>query len=99
MGNPLVDILVALFALGAFIAMVGRLSGSSPYDRIGAGGTSLPSDPLEAIDALEVPGGEQTQRESEIRQMLQARSERLVRMGHPPLDVEAEVSKALAELE
>jgi hypothetical protein len=39
---------------------------------------------------------QQAEREQEIRQMLQARSERRVRRGEPALDVDAEVTKLLA---
>lgn len=92
MGNPWIDLVVAIFVFGAFIAMVGRLSGSNPYDRIGAGGTSLPDDAPDAVDRSHEA---QRQRESEIRQILEARSERLVRMGQPPLDLDAETERLL----
>jgi hypothetical protein len=38
-------------------------------------------------------GGSDPMREIEIRQMLNARSERLVRQGHPPLDIDAELAR------
>ena len=43
----------------------------------------------------ESPAG-QAERELEIRQMLKARSERLVRNGQPALDVDAELARLLA---
>jgi hypothetical protein len=69
----------------------------SMYDHIGRGGLSRESDyagqaPEPAADS---PAA-QAEREQEIRQMLGARSERLVRRGLPPLDIEAELSRLLA---
>lgn len=95
MGDPVIDFVAAIFAFVAFVVMVGKLSGSSPYDQIGAGGMSLPGDDEDAIDSRWQTDAE---RESEIRQVLQARSERLVRMGQSPLDVDAEVARALDQL-
>ncbi|MGO9249669.1 MAG: hypothetical protein ACLQQB_12655 [Solirubrobacteraceae bacterium] len=43
-----------------------------------------------------MPEFEQDERELEIRQMLQARSERKVRRGEPALDIDAEVAKLTA---
>jgi hypothetical protein len=37
--------------------------------------------------------GDPTERDQEIRQMLQARSDRLVRQGHAPLDIDAELAR------
>ncbi len=42
------------------------------------------------------PAHEQAEREREIRQMVQARSERLVRRGEPALDIDAEVTRLTA---
>ncbi len=42
------------------------------------------------------PQLEQAEREQEIRQLVGARSERLVRRGEPALDVDAEVARLLA---
>jgi hypothetical protein len=73
-------------------------AGGSAYDRIGAGGISRDSDydyagPPPASDS---PAA-RAEREREIRQMLSARSERLVRGGQPALDVEAELVRLLAD--
>jgi hypothetical protein len=43
--------------------------------------------------------GEQGERELEIRQMLEARSARIVRAGGSPLDVDAELERLLGEVE
>jgi hypothetical protein len=72
------------------------LSRGSAYDEIGRDGLSrdgeLPNAPPGA--ALDTTAG-RAERELEIRQMLGARSERLVRRGQPPLDIEAEMARLL----
>jgi hypothetical protein len=74
----------------------------SMYDHIGQGGLSRDSDygagapGAERLQAPpESPAG-RAEREQEIRQMLGARSERLVRRGQPALDIDAEVTRLLA---
>jgi hypothetical protein len=68
------------------------------YDRIGAGGNSRESDYRGGAPAMasDSPAA-QAEREREIRQMLSARSERLVRRGESPLDVDAELERLLAD--
>jgi hypothetical protein len=69
----------------------------SAYDRIGAGGMTRESD---YGDGAATAAGEspalRAEREREIRQMLSARSERLVRRGEPALDIDAELARLLA---
>ncbi len=68
----------------------------SAYDRIGAGGMTRESDYGDGAGAGgESPAG-RAEREREIRQMLSARSERLVRRGEPALDIDAELARLLA---
>jgi hypothetical protein len=70
----------------------------SMYDQIGAGGISREGDyggsapsgpPANSPAAL-------VEQEREIRQMLKARSDRLVRNGESALDIDAEVARLLA---
>jgi hypothetical protein len=71
---------------------------SSMYDHIGEGGFSREGDG-DGGGALAPATGSlaaSAERELEIRQMLSARSERLVRQGQPPLDVDAELARLLA---
>jgi hypothetical protein len=68
----------------------------SMYDHIGAGGLSRDSDYGSGPSAPppDSPAAH-AEREAEIRQMLQARSDRMVRRGEPALDIDAEVARLL----
>jgi hypothetical protein len=89
---------IALFVVMGVLSMLTR---NNLYDQIGQGGLTLGEDqrggrsPVGAgtgdSDALEAES--RAEREQEIRQMLQARSDRLVRRGQPPLDLDAELAK------
>ncbi len=69
----------------------------SAYDQIGSGGISREGDYGGAgPEALAGSAADRAERELEIRQMLSARSERLVRRGEPALDVDAELARLLA---
>ena len=87
---------VALSLVMSFVFFAGHGSGGSVYDQIGAGGISRDS---EAPDWEGEPavssGAEHAEREREIRQILRAKSERLVRSGKPALDIDGEVAKLL----
>lgn len=82
-----------LFSIVMGLALLGSRSSGSLYDRIGQGGLTPESDYRGARSADGADSA--AEREEEIRQMLSARSERLVRGGSPPLDVEAEVARLL----
>jgi hypothetical protein len=90
---------VAFSILMSVLFMVTRGT-DSLYDQIGQGGLSRESDspagPLPP--APNSPAG-RAEQEQEVRQMLRARSERLVRSGQPALDIEAEVARLLAPAE
>jgi hypothetical protein len=88
LGDPLVDLVVALVALFAAIGIVGLLH-SGLYDRIGGDGEPAP-DRAEPRPGTEAAAAE---RDLEIRQMLQARNERRVRQGLEPIDVDAELMR------
>ncbi|HUN79760.1 MAG TPA: hypothetical protein VMU32_12610, partial [Solirubrobacteraceae bacterium] len=82
---------IALFVVIGGIASV--LSRRNLYDQIGQGGLS--TDGLGGAGGHAPLGGAiaSAEREQEIRQMLQARSDRLVRQGQPALDIDAEVAR------
>ena len=87
---------IAFSVVMSLLFLVTRGSDSA-YDRIGAGGISREGDygGSGTTAGVESPAA-QAEREREIRQMLGARSERLVRNGQPALDVDAEVARLLA---
>jgi hypothetical protein len=95
--NPLAFVVfgaVAFSLLMSFLFLATRGT-ESAYDRIGAGGMTREGEygenPIAAADSSTA----RAEREREIRQMLLARSERLVRRGQPALDVEAELARLL----
>jgi hypothetical protein len=87
---------VLLFVCVAFLLTRG--DGASVYDQIGAGGLSRDAEHAGGARAP-APGSAAAllEREQEIRQMLSARSDRLVRAGQPALDVEAELARLLTD--
>ncbi len=89
---------VAFSLLMALLFAVTR-GQDSMYDQIGQGGLSNdgPStlSGASAPPALDSTAG-RIEREREIRQMLGARSARLVRSGKPALDIDAELARLLS---
>ncbi len=66
------------------------------YEQIGQGGLSAESDHGGAGPAAgPESSAAQAEREDEIRQMLRARSDRLIRSGQPALDIDAELTRLL----
>lgn len=94
--------------LSVVMSIVFLFSKGSMYDEIGSGGLpgegELPS--VEGMGAgqsmsdyesiARSPQAQAAEREQEIRQMLQARSERRVRRGEPALDIDAEMARLTA---
>jgi hypothetical protein len=92
-----VVVLSVLTMLVVLLLSDGGATGRSAYDQIGQGGFSRDSDASERASApvgIHSPS-ERTEQEREIRQMLSARSERLVRSGKPALDIDAELARLL----
>jgi hypothetical protein len=90
MEDPFTIVVVGAIALFVLAGIGAYLSGASTYEKIGEGGLSMgnniPSAPAEGSPQ------EQAEREQEIRQLLRARSERLVRGGGEALDIDAEMA-------
>lgn len=89
------DLIAALIALLVVIALIATLNGGGmggAYDEIGEGGLSLGDGKMPPPPPADSPAARR-ERELEIRQMLQARSDRMVRRGEAPLDVEAELRR------
>jgi hypothetical protein len=85
------------FSLVMSILFLATRGSESAYDRIGAGGISREGDYGTGAPPAPAPDSPaaHAEREREIRQMLSARSERLVRNGQPALDVDAELARLL----
>jgi hypothetical protein len=93
--GTVVMVVVALAALAALISFLNR---GKLYDQIGRGGLSLGEDARAAGGPPQtpVPPASRVEQEAEIRQMLVARSERRVRRGGAPLDIDAELAVLVA---
>jgi hypothetical protein len=98
--NALAFALFGFVALALIVSLVALASrgGGSAYDQIGRGGISREGDHTVA-SAAPAPDSPQAraERELEIRQMLVARSERLVRRGRPALDIDTELARLLEQ--
>ena len=94
-GNGLTFVVVGTVAFSLLMSVLFLLTRGSDslYDQIGQGGMTKDSD-YSGAGAPATGGDEQ---EREIRQMLSARSERLVSRGEPALDVEGELRRLLAD--
>ncbi len=70
----------------------------SLYDQIGQGGISREEDAAGG-EGLQLAGAAaRAEQEEEIRQMLGARNERLLRRGEPAIDIDAEVARLLQDV-
>jgi hypothetical protein len=83
-------------ALSVVMSLVFLFSRESVHDQIGQGGLGRDTEFAEAppAPAPDSPAA-RAERELEVRQLLNARSERLVRAGKPALDIDAEVARLL----
>jgi hypothetical protein len=88
---------IAFSILISLAFLLTRGSGESAYDRIGAGGISREGDYGGGAPAAPDSPAGRAEQEREIRQMLGARNERLVRSGQPALDVDAETARLLGD--
>jgi hypothetical protein len=84
------------FSLLMSVLMLVTRGKDSMYDQIGQGGISREGDYGATDGPVANSPAALAEQEQEIRQMLSARSERLVRAGKPALDVDAEVARLLA---
>jgi hypothetical protein len=77
------------------VFLLSRGSGSV-YDEIGQGGMTRDSDAPMMGSSPMSSVVDRAEQEREVRQMLSARSARMVQRGQPALDIDAEVDKLLA---
>lgn len=84
-------VVFVVVAVSALIALLTFEGARRSYEEIGRSVLAIPG----GHDSLPPP---EQALEQEIRAFVLARNERRARAGHPPLDVEAEVARQLAEL-
>ena len=91
-------VVLGTVALIAIVSVAFLLTGGagSAYDQIGAGGIAREGEYDGTPAAASNSSAGRAERELEIRQLLSARSERLVRSGRPALDVDAELARLVA---
>jgi hypothetical protein len=83
-------------AVSVVMSLVFLFSRGSMFDHIGDGGLTGEGDPYGSPPPTAAgSAASSAEQEMEIRQMLNARSARMVGRGEPALDVEAEVAKLL----
>jgi len=86
-------VLFAVVGVAVVVAVIALVTSGGSYDQIGRGGMSIGDDrPLRPSPGGGAPTSpaEAAEREAEIRQMLQAKSDRREARGEAPLDVDAE---------
>jgi hypothetical protein len=88
-------------ALSVVMSLVFLFSRGSVYDHIGDEGFTTDRDAFGSAPPPPVlnSAADRAEQEREVRQMLSARSARLVGRGEPALDIEAEVARLLAPAE
>jgi hypothetical protein len=89
--EPFTFVVVGAVVLFVLVGVGSFLAGGSLYDKIGEGGLSTGAPSAAVGPAANSPLA-QAEREMEIRQMLQARSDRQVRRGGEALDIDAEMA-------
>jgi hypothetical protein len=81
-------VIVAVVVLAGLVAVATLLAGRGAYDHIGRGGMTFDRE----LAGSPTPSTPDSNRDDEIRQMLEARNARRVARGREPLDVEAELA-------
>lgn len=89
---PLVIIGISVIAI--VVAVIASVASGGLYERIGRGGLSMDGDEQQGRSGPK-PGSAAARAEAdeEIRQLVEAKSDRRVARGQPALDVEAEIAK------
>jgi hypothetical protein len=87
-------VIIGISILAIVVAVVASLASGGLYERIGRGGLSMDGDEHGGRKGPQ-PGSAAARAEAdeEIRQLVEAKSDRRVARGQPALDVEAEIAK------
>jgi hypothetical protein len=88
-------VIFVVVIVAAIIAVASLAHRDELYDQIGRGGLSIRDDPAPRPEPQAGSPAHRAEQEAEVRQMVQARSDRRVRQGKEALDVEAEVERLL----
>jgi hypothetical protein len=83
-------VIVAVVVAAGLVGVAGMLLSRGPYERIGR--SSITFD----HEATRVDGVTNAELEAEVRAFVQARNQRRIERGEPPLDVEAEIERRLS---
>ena len=94
--NGLTFVVFGAVAFSLLVSVLLLVTGGhdSLYDRIGQGGLTRESDGGAGAPMIDSAAA-RAEQEQEIRQMLGARNERLVRRGEPQIDIDAEVARLM----
>ena len=111
LASALPTLLFVGMVMAAVVGVMALISRKDIYDEIGGGGLSMEHEEdaaserpsgdevareVDFHDESDDPAIARAERELEIRQLLEARSARVVRQGGEPLDVERELARLLA---
>jgi hypothetical protein len=91
-GIVLIVVVITALPIGAIVFVMGA---GKRFDEIGKGDFAMEHDMPEGPASRAVAPVSAEVREEEIRQMVQARSDRAVAKGREPIDVDAEVKRLL----
>jgi len=88
-------VLIAIAVVAAVVACLSYIGTGALYRGVGRTGLSLDEPDLRAGPAPGSPAWD-TEADAELRQMIEAKSDRRRARGEPPLDVEAELARLAA---
>lgn len=92
MEDAFFPVLLGVVVVATIVAFIAFLGAGKAFDDLGKGGLSLRDGRDRPVDEPASLGSAEAIRDTEARQMLEARNERRVRKGLAPLDVEVELA-------
>jgi hypothetical protein len=91
-GEAFGTVLIAIALVAAVVACLSYIGSGAAYRGIGRTGLSL-DEPDPRREPVRGSAAWNAEAEAELRQLLQAKSDRRQARGHPPLDVETELAR------
>lgn len=95
MEDAFFQVLIGVVVLGGLASFVAFLGAGKAFDQMGKGGLALRDGSDRPADEPKALGGADAIRDTEARQMLEARNARRLRKGLSPIDVEIELAALL----